>query len=233
MSIFKDATYEDMDWIAKVTEPLQSPLNETLSLLPEEIILAEETIARLFSNSRIDVSHYLNNSHHSYRDMSWEARGRIDKCFKVEVENNTTIDFRTEPPTVTGGIRIIKTISSFEEKELTKLLGDEAIARIRNTRKRCANFFPRANEIAEIFECGPEVFRTRSPYKKVAGIANRYAELLVTNKWRIRDDKLASSVGSWVRSYIEKGDLSALANICKLKVMTYSGDPIYSIEETV
>ena len=232
MSIFKDAAYEDMDWIAKVAEPLHTPLNDILSQIPEEIEISTVEISQMNVYSRLEVSKMIESHCRSYKTVSYELREKVDKCFQFEVEPNTTIDYRTSPPTVTGGIRLIKIKNAFDDKDISKILGREGASHIRNSRTRDPGFFARANEIAEILECSPETFRTRSPYRKVNFISTRYSELLSSNKWRIRSDELATSVGVWIRSYLEKGDLAAMANICKLKVMTYSDNPIYSIEET-
>lgn len=230
MSIFKDAAYEDMDWLAKVAEPLQTPLNDILSAIPEEIEVPSQDISSLNPHERLEISRFIQPYSDAYRKTHYDTKDKIDKCFKFEVEPNSMVDYRTSPPTITGGIKIIKIKNSFDDKDISKILGREGVTTIRSVRIT-DGFFARANEIAEILECSPDTFRTKSPYRKAQYISNRYAELLSSNKWRIRSDDLATSVGKWIRSYLEQGDLAAMANICKLKVMTYSDNPIYSIEE--
>jgi hypothetical protein len=89
----------------------------------------------------------------------------------------------------------------------------------------------RANEILELLGNSDAGLRSRSPRKKKESLYYRLKNLFETNEWNIKDTELANKIGVWIVSYILNGDLSALSNFCRLKVMTHKGQPIYSMEE--
>jgi hypothetical protein len=231
-SIFKDPKYEEMDWIGRIAEPIESSKNKLLAQLPDEIVV-DITQHKYVSSphSRLSIESILNKllltEHLSLRNWS-----EICKCFKFEVSPNSKIDFRQNPPIVTGTVTLVKSKKAFEEQELVKTFGEGGVAEIRSTRWSYGDgSHSRMNEVAEILECPPETYKTKSAYRKLNFISRQYAELLKTNKWRIKDESLATSIGRWIAEYIERGSLHAFTNLCKIKVMTYSENPIYSIEE--
>ena len=89
----------------------------------------------------------------------------------------------------------------------------------------------RANDIMELLGGCEEGLRSRSDRRKKSVIHKRVGEIFKDNLWNIRDTELATKVGSWIRCYIENGNLAAYSNFCRLKVMTHKGQPIYSMEE--
>mgnify|MGYP000998665523 FL=1 len=58
-------------------------------------------------------------------------------------------------------------------------------------------------------------------------------EIILENKWRIRDVKVIKKIGKWINEYIEdtKDTSSGLVNLVKLKIMVQKDLPIYSIDE--
>jgi hypothetical protein len=231
-SIFKDPKYEEMDWIGRIAEPIESSKNWLLSQLPDEILIDIANCEnRLSPNVRLSTESVLDPllRRHGSFNKDWND---IYKCFEFQASHDAKIDFRQSPPAITGTVALVKSKKAFEEQELIKSFGQNGVAEIRSARWSYGNgSLSRMNEVAEILECPPEIHKTKSAYKKINHISRQYAELLRTNKWRIKDEGLATSIGQWIAEYIENGALHAFTNLCKVKVMTYSENPIYSIEE--
>lgn len=236
MSLFRDEKLEEMSWIARVTESIDSMVNKALADLPDEIDLTESDdvlrTIRDYGSIRIDgILTRLQVWQETTRTLSYGQYEQICSCFRLSVSQGTTVDFRGPRPTVNGSILLIKVKKALEEHEVGERFGDSAFRLISSARLPQLGGFARANEIADILECPPEVFKTRSPYRKMNGISAKLKSLVKTNKWRIKNEDLMISISSWIKAYIEDGNLAALANMCKLKVMTHSDEPIYSVEE--
>ena len=89
----------------------------------------------------------------------------------------------------------------------------------------------RINEILDTLGGCTEDMKNRSARKKLHRVKGRLEEIFRTNEWRVRDMNLANNVGYWIKAYIMNGTISDLVNLTKLKVMTHSNMPIYSIKE--
>jgi hypothetical protein len=62
-------------------------------------------------------------------------------------------------------------------------------------------------------------------------LANDAKELIKSKKIDIRDVSLVEKLGKWIELYCVDGNLPALANIAKIKIMSHQNRPIYSIQE--
>jgi hypothetical protein len=163
-------------------------------------------------------------------NLSYEEEKRLFDCFAFEGSKELSIDF--ENMTMTGELKLVKVTQTLEDEDLQKMMGIKGIESLAHRRyDNDAATLTRANEILDIIDAPKETTRCRSIRKKVYGIRSRLTVIFKDNVWRIRDMELANKVGEWCRDYIEKGNLAALTNLCKLKVMTHNEMPIYSIEE--
>jgi hypothetical protein len=88
----------------------------------------------------------------------------------------------------------------------------------------------RANEIIEIIGADTSAIRGSSRKDKVRAILRKMEEVFSENQWNIRDISLSNKVGGWIFKYIIFGNGAGLVNLCKLKMMTHTGNPIYSID---
>jgi hypothetical protein len=51
------------------------------------------------------------------------------------------------------------------------------------------------------------------------------------DKWLIRNGELIRKMLMWISQYLNHGNVAAMANLSKLKIMTHTKQPIYSIKE--
>ncbi len=133
-----------------------------------------------------------------------------------------------------GKIALVKVVPTLSDEELQAFMGMKGIEEVRMLDCGEAESWnlERINEIIDVLGKGDDEKRNRSYRKKMRHIEVRLKEIFTTNEWRIRDMELANKVGHWITRYIEHGNLAALTNLCKLKIMTHDGNtPIYSMEE--
>ena len=235
MGVFDDKKFENLDWISQATEPIDSQLNEVLSVIPDEIVIDFDTYTRMVGDSYsmdLDSSRILSYAVSEFygKSLGWEQRNALNPCFELQMDDEVLLDF--ENRIITGMIKFVKIQSTMDEKVLEGMLGKEGIMAIRSM------FFQgpgisRANEVMEILGKCESGLRTRSERRKRATIKTRLVELFKNNEWKIKDTELANKVGYWIKDYVVDGNLAAFSNFCRLKVMTHKDQPIYSMEEIV
>lgn len=239
MGVFDDKKFEELDWISQATEPIDSMLNEVLEAIPEKTELNFQSFTKNSSSYSIEMSIYLAiaNSLARVKPNIGLSSGQLEvlsKYFKF-VATSPTLIIDYEKQEITGGeIFLIKTATTMEEKDLVSMLGKEGIDIVTyNCQITDTQQLSRCNEVMEILGKCNEGIRTKSYMKKRKFLVERLRELFKENEWNIRDTELANRVGRWIRSYISDGEIAAFSNVCKLKVMTHKGQPIYSMEEIV
>jgi hypothetical protein len=241
MGVFDDKKFEELDWISQATEPIDSELNELLEKLPDEVFIDFPTYMMLVGirgyslDLSLDTVVFNLMAKTQSKDLidkiSYTHRDQLKKCFKFEVSgHNLTINFETR--TIDGGeIKLVKTMSTLDEDTLKGILGNEGILKVHNMGYLEPSALSRMNEIMELLGNCQSGLRTRSYRTKRRELSMRLQKLFKDNEWNIKDTGLADKVGFWIADYVKEGNLAALSNFCRIKVMTHKGQPIYSMEE--
>jgi hypothetical protein len=234
MGIFDDKKFEQLDWMTQITEVIESDLNTILAKLPDVIDVNADFLVKNMSSGTILYTNDIIRPiirNLTEKDLSWDEENMLSRCFKFTTSPNAEYNF--EANTLEGSITLTKVEATFSDEELQKMMGRKGITAVCNVDFGDANEWPlvRLNEILDILGDSEQYKRNRSYRKKMWQIENRLKEIFAGNEWRIRDMNLADQIGRWIVSYIEDGNLSALTNLCKLKVMTHSSMPIYSMVE--
>ena len=234
MSIFEDKTYSAMDWVSQAVEPIVSSLNDKLATFPNEFVFTNNDIARLATNGYSDLSitedqlieHALRK--HMNADLS-KVEAEIVNAYDVVVDGEPWIDMTRN--TLEGGtIRLIKTTDHFDEKSLLGMMGKTGLHKLGTLDTRRVDV-ARVNEIIELIGGYDALLKTKSIGTKCQGIQNALGTIMSLNKWNIRNVDLSNRVVEWVYLYLQHGNLAALTNFCKFKVMTHEGQAIYSVQE--
>jgi hypothetical protein len=242
MGVFDDKKFEELDWISQATEPIDSELNELLEKLPDELAIDFNTYMKLIGDRTYGIDMSLDTVIHSLLQqtpsnefdvdkLSYNHRDQLKKCFKFEAStNNLTINFETR--SIDGGeLKLIKTATTLDEDTLKNMLGYEGICKVSHIGYLESSALGRINEIMELLGDCQTGLRTRSYRRKRHELVGRMQKLFKNNEWNIKDTGLADKVGFWIHDYIKEGNLAALSNFCRIKVMTHKGQPIYSMEE--
>ena len=235
MSVFADKKYENLDFLSQITETIDAPVNAVLASLPEIKSFSYEEIVTILGDSysfRMDVGSLvrklLQDSGINYTALSYEERQLVFGAFKLETSGDLILDFETG--TLHGEVILTKTVNTLADDVLQKMLGAQGIDELRYINYQSASH-GRFNEILDLVGGCDEAKKTRSINNKIRFLKRRLMKIFVDNEWRIRDNDLANKISRWARVYIETGNLAALTNFCKVKVMTHNGGPIYSIVE--
>lgn len=233
MGVFDDKKYEELDWISQATEPIESPLNDILAELPDEVAIDFAMYTKLTKytwGSNLSVEHALNTLYD--KPIPYETRSVLCDCFTLVVEGDPEINF--EEKTITGGtIQLIKTRDTMDSKVLESILGKAGLQQVMYMDIPRDGGLGRANDIMELLGGCEQGLSNRSLHKKRNAISQRLSTILKDNLWNIRDTTLADKVGTWIKDYVANGNLASYSNFCRLKVMTHKGQPIYSMEEVV
>jgi hypothetical protein len=232
MGLFDDKQYDEMDWLVKAIEPVISDKNTALSEVPDEIPLSLEKLFTLFQNhygTTLDYETIITAMIAPYIKTDIPCK-KIVKYFDIVQTGSKAVTFDFKNGTAFGDPFIIrKTVSIIEEKDLLKDMGRAGLDGILLLNHRDTTT-ERCNEIAELLGCSAALSK-RSTSGKLDEIRKSLATHINKNKWNIKNVELADRVCHWIVLYLKNGSLPALTNFCKFKVMTHSGDAIYSIEE--
>jgi hypothetical protein len=234
MGVFSDNKFEQLDWMTQITETIESELNTLLAKLPDRL---ELDVARIRANADshhfslrvFDVVNTMLSNFPERRKLAWQEENLLCGCFKFEASPDLELDL--EAGTLSGSLALVKIVPTFTDEELQPLMGLRGIQKLSDLTRDKDRPIERVNEMLDILGSCEEAQKNKSYQKKIGRLINRLGEIFTTNEWRIRDTALANRVGVWIAEYINAGNLAALTNLCKLKVMTHSNMPIYSIEE--
>jgi hypothetical protein len=236
MGVFDDKKFDELDWLSQATEPIESKLNEILSLLPEEIVVDYNLISRSMSGTYwgnfISVRRLISACSALYSTFgytSYKEEEMLSTCFTLEMEQGCIINF--EKGTLTGNILIKKIKHTFEDKDLLTIFGVQGLEQVRNMSIISPEQIARANEIMDLLGKCEDGLRSKSPRTKRTHITARMRGIMSENEWKIKNVELANKVGLWIENYVSDGNLAAFSNFCRLKVMTHKGIAIYSMEE--
>jgi len=236
MGVFDDAKYDELDWLSKATEPIEARVNVVIASLPAEIEIDFKTVKEVASSGYkslnmtkdglVETSLKQNSEFYNF-SLSYQERDMLYSCYELRIEENTIVDFETG--SIHGSIKLIKVKNTFDNKELEKIFGLEGLERI-SRMTVTQESMSRVNEVLGILGKCDEALMTKSFRNKRRGVYIRVKAILATNEWNIRDVELASQIGLWIFDYVVDGNIAAFRDLCRLKVMTHKGFPIYSME---
>jgi hypothetical protein len=232
--MFKDKVYEDMDDISKLIEPYQSSVNEELSKLPDSIEVEPELFTSMYGTSVREVMQA------KCRDLGLNAL--VNDMWKIcdnnffslvmqdnEGEPVESLNFNFKTGEIDGKIFVVKNKIAFEDEDLEKISIDKFISVLNSFMHKKANA-ARVNEVADLLSLD-KVKAERSPRRKMYTLMQQASEVLRSKKIDIRDIQLVEKFAQWIKLYVTDGNLPALGNIAKIKIMSHDKRPIYSIQE--
>jgi len=235
--MFKDKVYEDMDDVEKIFEPFQYKLNDELAEFPDKIKVEIDEIMKedYWSGFGIDIDDVVRKRANKLglRQIVSEAYNLVyADFFKFEFEDKEENEKVTLDPvakTMSHDIYLVKSKIAYDELELETM-------RVETLRKLLMSAFnrrvskPRLNEIADIYGAN-DVKSERSRAGKVQKLISHLEEMIKSKVLDIRDMDLHIGFIQWIVLYVRDGNLAALNNLTRIKIITHEKRPIYSIEE--
>lgn len=233
-NLFTDKEYEDMEWLSKAIEPYIFYVNELLAKLPDQYDL---TIDDLLSQSgdyynsvskTATIDSLLKDLGINKNTLDSSNRDGLLSCFVLQVEPDTTINLAEK--TIHGAVRLVKTKAAIDDEEIRDIFSHKFQSILwENTHGETLS---RLNELMDLL--GIHVSRkSRSANKKINAICEFMGQILKDDVWKIRNEQLVLNLAKWMADFLSTGNLASLANITRLKCMTYNQHPLYSMQETV
>jgi hypothetical protein len=231
--MFKDRVYEEMDDISKLVEPYQYSLNEALAQFPDQIELTTEELSSPWGINCMEIfrSHVnkleLNHLLKSHRPGDDFFQFKIIDEFGEYVD---TADLNFRDSTLSNKIVMVKSKIGYEDFDVEKIAKQAIIEGLQVYNSYRMLNASRLNEIADLFNDNATK-KERSVRRKMPMFRKHMGDLIDSKKLDIRDVGLCTRFASWIIAYVQHGNLAALNNITRLKIMTHQNRPIYSIEE--
>ena len=244
ISMFQDKVYDDMDDISKLVEPIESDVNIALSYIPDEIEVTSQHIKDLYDNKwgwsslsvtgfvdtilrELKVTTTVNMHDHANKFFKFKVRSKDNE----ELEEAEEVRINMETGIMSHRLFLIKHTVGYDDQTLEAMAKESLTKNIRSylNSNRDVNK-SRMNELAELF--GAKDVKSDRAYRgKVRRFCQHINSLVDNKKLDIRDLNLCEKFSKWVVLYVKDGNLAALNNITRIKIMMHENRPIYSIQE--
>ena len=237
MGTLRDEAYEKLDYLSQLTEIVVSPHNEVLGRLPDKLDVTFDMIRSLKyklwgSSVSFELSlHTVLRSLLSFEEEQYLQT--IADHFQLQASEDFEIDFSNK--TMTGSICLVKLNPQIEEKKLLEIAVNDAQRELNSYSWPNKKLRERVITVLNTLEPGygttwAQNVSQRISYTGATEIKKLLANVIMENKWRIRDAKTIVKVGQWIDSYLNGNDVG-LMNLLKLKIMVDKDLPIYSVDE--
>lgn len=243
MSFLKDSQWENMDWLNQAVMPYRFSLFEDLLKIPDTFEITFEDLLITSNNhtpiSRVRlpeaINHYLRMNNLNAQSFS-KYQNIVGLFVKLSTAPGTKVNLTHKK--IIGKIEVYKMSDKISDDAIPEVLRHLLYEYLDSplyfyedeTDPKAA--VKRIQELMDIFEC-KEGQRVSSPKKKFRLLVGHLNNIVPKNTWNIRDIDLIAKMILWVKDYYVNGNKCALANLSKLKCMTYNQHPIYSMEEII
>lgn len=237
--VFKDKIYEEMDDVSRMFEPFQFNLNDYLAQFPDRIEINPEElmVSDYWGSFGVNIDTIVDGKAAELK--LHEIRLHLpllnkNNFFKFEVENledGDVVSLDASEMKLSHKIFLVKNKIAFDEQQLEVMRKQMVLDKIRRAfnRSRDVNK-PRLNEVADIYGA-LDVKSDRSYHGKVTKFCNHLEKMIDEKVLDIRDMELCEKFAKWIILYVKAGNLAALNNLTRVKIITHEKRPIYSIEE--
>jgi len=238
--MFGDKTYDKLDEISQLVEPMTWSCNDALIKAPDIVEIDFDFISNLMringvgtSIDRRQVFKHMINTHPERKFL--EANNFLnivnDSTYRLEFENESntsTIDLAKK--TLDGRIYFKKIKQSYTDSEMEKLMIEEIKSKISGYwRSKASSVSSKINELGETFDM-VDIRKYRKAREKTEYFRHELEKQFKEYKLNIRSVDLGFRFANWLNKYICYDNNQAMKNMCLLKVMSHSGKAIYSME---
>lgn len=239
MGTLRDEVYENLDYLSQLTEVVIGPQNEVLGRAPDRVELTFTQIKEIKQRGYGGPAYTLSASNALMKFLphsDWAYVNEISQHFKFEISDDFEIDLANNK--MTGTIALVKQVQHIDEKEiLVGAIGkfEQELAHYNWPTKRLRD---KIATVLNTFENGrgtewAKKLDGKVQYHGCAEIKKVMEEMILENKWRIRDTNIIRKVGVWINDYLmaEDDNNLGLVNLMKLKIMLDKDLPVYSVDE--
>lgn len=239
MGTLRDEVYEKLDYLSQLTEVVIAPQNEVLGRVPDRIEFSFEQINKQKSRAWSHIGYQLEVDRiltMVLPETDWPYITDIKRHFKFEVSDDFEVDLANKK--ITGTIALVKIMQQVDEKHMLEIAIDKACRQLCHYNWPSKRLRDKISTVLNTFEQGrgTEWAKKLDGKVSVSGettITETLSEVILENKWRIRDANIILKVGKWINSYLcdETEQDLGLVNLMKLKIMLDKDLPVYSLDE--
>lgn len=240
MGTLRDEAYEKLDYLSQLTEVVIAPQEAFLNRMPERIELSIQGIRDLVHDSYSYTAGLISLSRSSvlFRHLVGHESTYvhdIESNFAFEASDDFEVDF--ENGVMTGTLALVKKSHQMDEKKLLQFAVNTAVRQLSSSDWPIKRLKERIITVLNTLEanCGNEwasKLEGRVGYQGRQAVGDKLKEVILDNKWRVRDSAVIAKIGEWINSYLsEEENSTGLVNLIKLKIMLDKDLPVYSIDE--
>ena len=238
MGTLRDEAYEKLDYLSQLTEIVVSPQNEVLGRLPDKFEVSFDFIKQHKNRTwgyrpgceltlHAVLASFLNSNDYRYIDD-------VLPHFQFQVSEDLELDF--DENTMKGFIHVVKVNSQIEEKKLLEMAVQKSCYELSHYSWSGKQLRDRLISVINTLELGRGTTWAQGTAGKISYSGNTeiktiLTDLILENKWRIRDAEIIVKIGRWINAYLTNGNELGLINLLKLRIMVDKDLPIYSVDE--
>jgi len=208
MGTLRDEVYENLDYLSQLTEVVIGPQNEVLGRAPDRAELTFEQVNKVKSRVwgqpgfTLDVSQVLIAL---LPQPDWTYISDIRQHFKFEVSDDFELDIAHQK--MTGIVTLVKTVQQVDEKQILEMALDKAFRFIVHYDWPAKRLRDKIVTVLNTFEQGKGTEWAKNLSGKVGRsgeqtIRATLSEVILENKWRVRDVNIILKIGQWINSYL-------------------------------
>lgn len=239
MGTLRDEVYENLDYLSQLTEVVIAPQNELLGSIPDRIELSLDDIlhvkSRFYDGSDSFILTARSVIRHKCSIDNWDHLSQIEGCFEFEASPDVTIDLTV--PTMTGMIALVKKNGALDERRLLSFALESATRRMDSYTWPAKQLKNRVVTVMNTLDPGAgdkwlSTVQGRVAFQAWTAVSNLLKQVILENKWRVRDTAIIQKMGIWINDYLSgRENTTGLVNLMKLKLMVDKDVPVYSIDE--
>lgn len=239
MGTLRDEVYEKLDYLSQLTEVVIGPQNEVLGRVPDRVELTFDELNRYKSRNWGGAGFQLDISQILYGCLPL-ADGKhvheIKQYFKLEISDDFQFDLVNK--TMTGTIAMVKVVQQIDERKILEIALDGARRKLIHYDWPNKRLREKIATVLNTFEQGrgtewAKKLEGRAAWSGGEAIKDTLSEVILENKWRIRDTAVILKIAGWINSYLSdpNDQDTGLVNLVKLKIMLDKDLPVYSVDE--
>jgi hypothetical protein len=242
---FADKQYQSLDWISQAVEPWDWEIIPAFNSFPSCTVITPELIQAVIDSDNAITRYNLEFSIGNFIAVIAKqvdnplpgliaaapaqiAARSIKELFKLEMQDPYGTTFNAVDLSFNKPVHLAKTKEQIDDKTCQEIVSVSVNDLLYDARTKQDGCLQRMGEILDL----------ATSQKIVKGRIHRRDQFIVEirtifaeDKWRIRNVALATNIVAWAVDYVNTGNLAAMANFAKVKVMTHAGKAIYSIQE--
>lgn len=242
---FADKQYQSLDWISQAVEPWDWSAIPAFNAFPQRTEITPSILqAVIYANPskfgrysiEFSVEHLVaviaqlhDNPLVKEADiMPSHMRYSVYSLFELEYSSPYDTEFRCDDLSFSHPIYLVKTKPLIDDKICQEMVATNATEIFYDLNSRADEAIKRMGEILDLITSNK---LARGRLNRRDQFIRELRTIFLEDKWRIRSVPLGLNIARWVVDYVNEGNLAAMANFAKVKVMTHAGKAIYSIQE--